>query len=394
MTVETQEHEQLSMLVVKSRFVTVLHYYSTGPGQELNQWLIHSSAAETTLIEHPFPFSSRDHTRVVTHHNGTKTSERQLKRRNVPLFYRYFLDFLRTIRIIRSLQGKYDWYIGNGFFDALAGIILRRLGRVKRVILYTIDYAPGKPGSVYSFLYRTLDRWCCRHVDMIWNLSKRMQPARIEAGLKQGKSAPYLWVPHGTHAHELASLLPECPSPYRVAFMGHVQEKSGVQLFLDIMPGLKERYPELHLDILGGGPYVENLADMAESRGVIDHVTFHGFIEDHRELEKRLMQCGVGVALYNPDDAGFSTLADPGKPKVYLACGLPVIITDVPEVAEEIECSGAGRNIAYNAEELQQALSDIISRHADFRAKALLMGEKYDWDHVFVRAWGETMATR
>ena len=123
-------------------------------------------------------------------------------------------------------------------------------------------------------------------------------------------------------------------------------------------------------------------------------MTFHGVIEDHRELERRLMQCGVGVALYNPDDAGFTILADPGKPKVYLACGLPVIITDVPEVAEEIERSGAGRKISYTAEELQQALSSIMERHADYRSNARRMGEKYDWEHVFTRAWEETMATR
>ena len=394
MNMKTKDTDSVGAMIRNSRFVTVLHYYATGPGQELHQWLVGEHAAITTLIEHPFPFSSRSFTRVESCEDDCTPVEMKVRRRNMPLFIRYFFDFFRTIRIIRSQNVKYDWYIGNGFFDTLSGIALRRMGKVKHVILYTIDYAPGSPGSLYHALYCALDRWCCRKADAIWNLSNRMQPARFSAGLHPPTSAPVVWVPHGTRAVELAPHLSSVPSVYRAVFMGHVQEKSGIQLFLDIMPSLRRLYPDLHLDVIGGGPYLETLKSMAVDRGVADVVTFHGFIDDHRDLEQRLMQCAVGVALYNPDDAGFSSLADPGKPKVYLACGLPVIITGVPEVADEIDQTGAGKLIGYRAEELLQAMKDIVEQYPEYRKNALEMGRKYDWNNVFVRAWGETAANR
>ncbi len=369
-------------------FVTVLHFYATGPGQELHKWLADNNVAETTLVEHPFPFSARRYARIELKKQGAAPVERKLHRRNVPAYLRYALDFLRTLRLL--LHGHRDVYIGNGCFDALAGIVLRRLGKVKRVILYTIDYAPEAGGRMYAKLYRFIDRFCCCHVDVIWNLSERMHAARLAEGMKPKKCAPALRVPHGTHARALRSLLRESPDPFRIAFMGHVLKKSGVQLFLNAMNILREKMSRIHLDVLGSGPYLDTLKSMAHELGLDDHVTFHGYVKRHEELEQTLMRCGIGLALYSPDEDDFSIYADPGKPKVYLSCGLPVIIVDVPEVAGEIDARGAGVKISYDVDSLCNALVRITSDYDDYRARALEMGKDYDWDCVFTRAIEQT----
>jgi glycosyltransferase involved in cell wall biosynthesis len=374
------------------RFVTVLHYYATGAGQELHGWLRALPVAETTLVEHPFPFSSRTCTRVerVCHDSVAVFTLNQFR---CPLFIRYALDLLRTVLVVRHAKVTYDVYVGNGAFDTLAGIFLRWMGRVRRVVLYTIDYAPAAGGRrLYARLYRMIDRFCCYRADVIWNLSSRMQAARIDDGLDASRSAPVLHVPHGTHARSLRSVRPAMPADVRVAFMGHVQEKSGVQLFIAVMPMLRAEFPGLQLDVFGDGPYVPALRALVADKKLCDAVTFHGFIDEHAELEHRLAQCALGLALYRPDVDDFSRYADPGKPKVYLACGLPVIIVDVPEVAREIAERGAGVCIDYDAAQLADALRRILLNRHEFHARAIAMAELYDWHDVFTRAWQGSLA--
>lgn len=373
------------------RCVVVLHFYATGPGQELAEWLGRERKAEVVLIEHPFPFAPRQYAVIHMWRKGSVAARHELRRRAWPAYLRYACDFVRTLIIVLRCGGRFDLYVGNGAFDTLPGVILRWLGQVKKVVLYSIDYAPGAGGSrVYGWLYRLVDRWCCYHVDCIWNLSRRMQQARVNDGLREERSAPTVWVPHGAHAKALHAKLPKQADPTRLVFMGHVQEKSGVQLLLEVLPRLARRYARIRLDIIGDGPYVPALVKRIAAEGLQERVTLHGYINDHRTLEELLMQCGIGVALYQPREGDFSFYADPGKPKVYLACGLPVVIVKVPEVAEEIARRRAGKAISYNPDELECAIIEIIEKHAEYRERALCMARDYEWDTIFARALRET----
>ena len=78
--------------------------------------------------------------------------------------------------------------------------------------------------------------------------------------------------------------------------------------------------------------------------GIADRVSFTGFVSSDEEVYRILSGCGLALATYPPDDATYKRYCDPGKVKIYLACGLPVLITNVPAVACEIAARGAGGN--------------------------------------------------
>ena len=84
------------------RVVIVLHFYATGPGQELHDWLQSHGAAESYLLEHPFPFSKRDFARAERARSGAPPAERRLPRRSLPMMVRYALDLLRTALLTRG----------------------------------------------------------------------------------------------------------------------------------------------------------------------------------------------------------------------------------------------------------------------------------------------------
>ena len=202
------------------------------------------------------------------------------------------------------------------------------------------------------------------------------------------KCKKVLTVPHGTHYSKLAAVRKAPANREALVFMGHLKEDSGVDLVLRSLPFLIEKFPKVSLTVAGTGPAEEGLKKLAYELGLNERVKFTGFIESHEELEKIVCSCAVGLALYNPKKDVFSRNADPGKPKVYLGCGLPVIITDVPLVAKEIESRGAGKIASFDAGSLSSALSLIVAYYGKYRAAAEEMGRAYDWEVIFEKALG------
>ncbi len=381
------------MNIKNLKIINVLHYYATGAGQEFHYWLTKQKIKDTTLLEHPFPFSNRDFANFESYKLGEKSFQKKIKRRIKSMPIRYFLDFFRTIKILLFSKEKYDLYIGSGCFDTLPGILLKWFGKVEKVVIYTIDYVPETHGGkFYKFLYLTIDKFCCYHVDKVWNLSSnRQMPARYKNGIKKEKCATTVWVPYGTHALDFQSKLPETTSPYKIAFFGHVKESSGVQLFLEIMPKLLEKFPELTLDIIGGGPFNEILKKQADELNIREKISFHGFVENHNEAEAKLMKCGIALALYKKGDGDYSQFTDPGKPKVYLACGLPIVIGNVPEIAEVIEENKAGKSINFDKDELKNAIDIVIQNHKIYRANAIKISQEFDWSRIISKALEATL---
>lgn len=56
---------------------------------------------------------------------------------------------------------------------------------------------------------------------------------------------------------------------------------------IDVLADLRPVVPDVHLDVVGGGWWAENLRDYARERGVADAVTFHGHVDER--TKHRLM---------------------------------------------------------------------------------------------------------
>jgi glycosyltransferase involved in cell wall biosynthesis len=99
---------------------------------------------------------------------------------------------------------------------------------------------------------------------------------------------------------------------------------------------------------------------------------------------------GVAIAPYDPSDLNsFTYYSDPGKVKVYLGCGLPVVLTDVPPIARRIEREGAGRIARYDAGDLAETVAAVMGSndYLAVRARAAAMGREYEWTRIFETAF-------
>lgn len=124
------------------------------------------------------------------------------------------------------------------------------------------------------------------------------------------------------------------------------------------------------------------------------YVSFLGYIESHEELENRIAKAAIAIGLYDSGADDFTYYADPGKVKNYLGAGVPIIMTDVPSVAQDIRKARCGFVIGYNRSELITALTRYLSDNTlmkNYRDNAVKFARQYEWNKVFFYALSESI---
>lgn len=115
--------------------------------------------------------------------------------------------------------------------------------------------------------------------------------------------------------------------PITLCFIGAIRESHGIKLALDLL--LKQK--GLKIKILGTCPshLFKKYQKLIKAYGISDRVYFPNKFTEN--LEQEVKDCHMGIALY--DIRSGSYYSDPGKVKTYAQLGLPIVMTDVAEVA-------------------------------------------------------------
>ncbi|MBN1291348.1 MAG: glycosyltransferase [Candidatus Latescibacteria bacterium] len=381
--------------------VSVKHTYfeSAGtPEAELIRYL-RGKASSILYVRHPFPDAVQIplNTTVVEYdsdgkiiHEITATSIPP-KECNALLFY--IKDLIFSIYYVIRSGRKYDLYIGSDNLNTLAGLILRKIGRVRRVVYYVIDFSPVRfPGRFLNAVYQYINKLCCYHADVIWNVSEAMIAGRENIGIQKEKSAPQITVPLGCmfdsiHRKPLSEI-----DRFSIVYFGALRPEHGPGLILEALPEILKVYPEANVVFAGGGELKNSLENRAETLGITDNVRFTGFLATDEDVYNVLIGCGLALATYPADDTTYKKYCDPGKVKIYLACGLPVLITDVPAVAREIKEKGAGVIVEHDPVKLAETVCGIFAdeeRYEHMRKRAVDMAAEYQWETIWERTFAK-----
>lgn len=98
-----------------------------------------------------------------------------------------------------------------------------------------------------------------------------------ELGVEAGRVAV---VRNGVDAAPLQTLGTERSATPRVVVLSRLVPHKQIEDALDAVAVLRERVPDLHLDVVGGGWWSDRLVQRAENLGITDCVTFHGHVDD------------------------------------------------------------------------------------------------------------------
>lgn len=116
-----------------------------------------------------------------------------------------------------------------------------------------------------------------------------------------------------------AAPAPLPPNPSRLIHVGRLVEWKRVDLLIDALAALKEKFPDAELVIIGNGPEEERLRQQVKRLGILESVVFAGGIYEISDLGKYLLASSVyvlaGMGGLSINDAMFF-----GKPIVCSVC--------------------------------------------------------------------------
>lgn len=383
------QNDNLVSRLQQKKIIVATHVYGTGASQDLFRYLVEHKARRVLFIGHPLFYEPNlKGSGYVIYDRGKKIYERYTRNRQIPLFLGYALHIIKSLTWVIGRGEKWDLYVGSNNVNAYVGILLKRLGIVKKVIYYVIDFNPRRfDKAMINRFYHWLDQYCVRYADECWNMSPRMEEGRKKYfNFSGGKQKV---VPVGLWLKDARQIPFERINHHRLAFVGHIQEKQGVQYILRALPRIIKKIPTFTFLIIGGGGYLDSLKREARVLHVEKYVVFTGYVKDHAEIEELLGQSALAVALYDKYEGknlSFSYFGNPTKIKSYLGAGLPVILSDVPYNVREIEEAGCGRIISYDPKMIADSIIEILRNEQTlrlFRENVFSYRKQFDWNRIF-----------
>ena len=301
--------------------------------------------------------------------------------------FRCLLELLNTLIILFRNRGREIVFIGVDPLNALAGCLAKRLGLIKMLVAYSVDYSHKRfENKFLNSCYHLADRLAIARADEVWGVSARIVEQRAKQGVPADKN---FRVPNSPLSKDVARLSLEEVEPHTLVIVSTISKATDFFVVIDALVILKEKIPDIKLNFIGGGAK-DSLAQYADDHGLRGSVNFLGFLS-HSDVYKVLSRSAVGIAPYT-DNAPWVYYCDPMKIHDYLICGLPVVTTDVPALAHEVVKGGAGEffDLA-SADDLAAKIFKIISdpdTYKRYRAQALKVAGNYDKERI-LKAWLE-----
>lgn len=141
-----------------------------------------------------------------------------------------------------------------------------------------------------------------------------------------------------------------------LVYQGILRSGQGLIYLLDILRQLNNTT----LLLIGDGPLSQSLKMRCAALNISDKVKFAGMIAPD-QLADYTSACDLGLLLME-DVALNNRLALPQKPFQYMACGVPQVVSPMPEIKKLIEENGTGLIVPlYEAPSAARMIAELLS---------------------------------
>jgi glycosyltransferase involved in cell wall biosynthesis len=376
------------MKIDQSVFTIVANGFADGPAQPLRDYLLEHKAKKVIMVNHPLVAEGGNKHIVTIYEKGKIVSQKKYGLPNKPPYTFAFDPFVPI-----KLPDSTAWF-GFNNLAAQRGLRRKKRGKTQKVYYWAVDFVPNRFGNnPLTKIYNKVDKKVSLNADARIELAETAIKKRTEyLDLDTEKMAPALTVPMGTWLDRTPKISDSAWKNKKVVYLGHLVERQGVATLIKALGILMKKDPAVTADIIGGGPLAEDLKTLAKDLGISKRVAFHGFVKDHEDVESILATASVAAAPYVNDKTSFTQFADPGKLKAYLGASLPIVLTEVPPNARELERAGAAVIVKDTPEAVADGLQSLLSDQAKWRkarqASAKLAHE-FDWNTILKSALGK-----
>jgi len=177
------------------------------------------------------------------------------------------------------------------------------------------------------------------------------------------------------------------PSIKYLTFVGHVLPWHGVDYVVKAIPYLQELRDDFKVIIVGDGPSLRDVMELAKERGVGDKVDFVG--EVPREQVPYWISASDVCLL--PVKMVRSHPGDPIKMYEYMACGKPIIAANVEGYGDFVEKKGLGIGVDFTdskqlAAAMDSLLKEDLSSYCENNRRVAV--SNHQWGHTVEKVNG------
>jgi len=219
-------------------------------------------------------------------------------------------------------------------------------------------------------LPRKMILWAAEQAEASVTVCKALKDSMVQMGAEEKKIHVYR---NGVDL-ELFKLLDksQCREKYKLykktlVSVGHLIERKGHHLIIEAMTSL----PDYQLLIVGGGEEEKSLKKLVEQLKLCDQVRFLG-----EKKQKELTE------IYNAADAMVLASSREGWANVLLesmACGTPVVATDIWGTPEVVQNQDAGVLVKRTSESIVEGVNQLFNNYPT-RIQTRKYAEQFSWD--------------
>ncbi len=284
-----------------------------------------------------------------------------------------------TPGIVRSLAGRlgeYDVVHAHShlYFSSNVAGLLGRLSATPLVLTNHGLISQTAPGTIQKLYLPTVGRFTFNSADRVLCYTETDRDRLRERNV----TAPISVVHNGIDCSTFRPMTFVEPRQ-RLLYVGRLKETKGVDRLIRAFAELYEEYPDLTLSIVGEGPTRESLEALCDRLDVDDRVTFRGTVPNDELPE-----------LYTASRAFVLPSTAEGLPRTVLeslACGTPVVTSDLPQLESVVE--GCGHQVPPESiDELAGAIERLISDDSTYREMSERSRSRIESEY----SWTETVA--
>lgn len=295
----------------------------------------------------------------------------KIKRKNHLGILNLFIDFYLSIKFI--LKNNFDIFIGANNFDTFVGILARKIFRkkIEKIIYFGSDFSEDRfNNALLDRIYYFIESICCKHSDLVVSNTKRAEEKRLTFGLYREKS---IVVPNGVLLEKEDFNKKEL-NKRNFIFVGSVTKEHGMYGLIGCIYPLIDK-----LVLIGYGDDWDRVVALCEQKNIqieIHYKKDHIFCMDYMKNFN-----GIGLAPYNLDSK-WTYYCSPLKVVEYIACGLPVLMSSLPEIANHIKENYLG--IVYDKLDCSLISQDIeLLGLGDFNLKSEKFYNSYNQNNLY-----------